>query len=599
MSEKAAGKRRARQEVPDEDAPQQPEEPAVYLADHAPPAGFPATDAQYPGSTPAPLPQGSGPMPSYYPSHPHSLHHFHPSAYTHPAPYPSPYPSHPLPGPPRHYPVAPTAPHSEHRSDGRQDSPDIVIKEEPSDDDTVFPEIRTILAEPVAGKKRQRKSAAGAKGKGVAANSPALPQPSPAAAAGGRRQPAASNPGPARRGGRQPGATGYTDADLTEMLRLVRMFLPIGPDEWATVVAHFNKWARANGRGERQVKAFRSKWDAIVRTPKPTGKAEVPWFVEESWDINDLIEQRAHVRPLNDARIDSVEQPRGAGGQEVIEIMDTDEEEESKRYVVRKKARTANASAGASPSVAAGTAPRGQTRTGMSNNLISSIASAFDPAVQTARDEARAARHVDNFHLQSLISDLHHYRLRNETLQERYLEEKRRGDRLEDELRRRDEHQAFLEQIAKTTGEPYYSVHARLFGTPASRRIPEPGPAPPRAIEPAPTPGPSNQSSRPPRHGSPILDRASIAAMAALAREEAGEAHVPLRSRERLQGMPITPHSPRHDACPSDTGASTQVDRGNVTAPEPPAPSHELDEETSYEVTVTPRKRRTEHEGSD
>lgn len=173
----------------------------------------------------------------------------------------------------------------------------------------------------------------------------------------------------------------------------------------------------------------------IVQTPKPTGKAEVPWFVEESWDINDLIEQRTHVCPLNDARIDSVEQPRGASGQEVIEIMDTDEEEESKCYVVRKKARTANASAGTSPSVAAGTAPRGQMRTGMSNNLISSITSAFDPTVQMAHDEAHAARHVDNFHLQSLISDLHHYRLQNETLQERYLEEKRRGDHLEDELR--------------------------------------------------------------------------------------------------------------------------------------------------------------------
>lgn len=127
----------------------------------------------------------------------------------------------------------------------------------------------------------------------------------------------------------------------------------------------------------------------------------------------------------------------------------------------------------------------------------------------------------------------------------------------------------------------------------------EPRPAPPRAFEPTPAPGPSNQSSRPPHHGSPILDRASIAAMAVLACEEAGEAHVPLRSHEHLQGMPIAPHSPRHDACPSDTGALTQVDCGNVMAPEPPAPSHELDEETSYEVTVTPHKCRTEHEGSD
>lgn len=135
-------------------------------------------------------------MPLYYSSHPHLLHHFHPSAYTHPAPYPSPYLSDPLPGPPHHYPVARTTPHSEHCSDGQQDSPDIIIKEEPSNDDTVFPEIRTILAEPVAGKKHQRKLAGGAKGKGVAANSPALLQSSPAAASA----PAASSEHRPRRG---------------------------------------------------------------------------------------------------------------------------------------------------------------------------------------------------------------------------------------------------------------------------------------------------------------------------------------------------------------------------------------------------------------
>ncbi|KAH9919513.1 uncharacterized protein B0H18DRAFT_957474 [Fomitopsis serialis] len=553
VSDKAAGKRKATQpEVPDEGEappPSQQEPPRLHVMEHnAPPhAGFPghAMDYLFPPSS-APASYGFGHSPSLYPLHP-SLHPHHAAHPPMPNPYYPPY----YPAPPVTH--AAPANEGEHDADEEQNSPE--IKEE-SDDNLVFPEIKTILAEtaPAAGKKRARKSAG--KGKATAANPPTVPAQTHAAvpAAGSRRKPAAPAP---KRGGRQPGATGYGDADLTEMLRLVREVLPLGPDEWVTIVSRFNKWARTNNRGERQVKAFRSKWDAIVRTPKPTGRAEVPWFVEESWEINDLIEQRAHVRPLNDARIDGVERSE-MDERDIIEIEDTDDEEEAKRYVVRKKARV-DTSTSAVPAVAGAR----QTRAGISSNLVTSIASAFNPAAQTARDEARAARQHENTYLQAMLFELRDARTRNETLSERLAEQTRRGDRLEDELRRRDESQAIAARHAVRAPD----LHRTLI-------------SPSHIVPSASGWYPSHQGHQ---YRSPSPDRAAIAALAALAREEAGQAHVPLHSRaDRAQG-------------PAAATSGTGLHMHEATD----VASSELALETSYDVTVTPRKRRAQREGED
>ena len=59
--------------------------------------------------------------------------------------------------------------------------------------------------------------------------------------------------------GHKPGATGYTNTDLMEMLHLVHEVLPLGPDEWATIVVKFNK----NNHGQWQLRLFHLKWDAV------------------------------------------------------------------------------------------------------------------------------------------------------------------------------------------------------------------------------------------------------------------------------------------------------------------------------------------------
>ena len=66
----------------------------------------------------------------------------------------------------------------------------------------------------------------------------------------------------------------------------------------------------------------------LARTPKPTGHAEVPWWIEEAWTIDREINGCAHVRTLgDDDGIDGVDEAPGQDDNDIIEIFDTDEEE--------------------------------------------------------------------------------------------------------------------------------------------------------------------------------------------------------------------------------------------------------------------------------
>jgi len=220
---------------------------------------------------------------------------------------------------------------------------------------------------------------------------------------------------------------------------LVRQVLPIGPDEWARVRSLYNERALTEGRAERQVKPciFPSQ---IARTPKPTGRAEVPWWVEEAWMIENDINERAHVRSVDDDGIDGVGDDQ-ANNHDVIEIFDSDEEDD--RAIVkpdpdaipRKKAKTAASSTRPNPTnhtpstvappiahTSAGSGPLASrpTRSGISNALMSNIAAAFDPEAQAARDDARASRNMETTMLQMLFHEV-------QTVQDRLAEQTRRA----------------------------------------------------------------------------------------------------------------------------------------------------------------------------
>ncbi|KAH9839019.1 uncharacterized protein C8Q71DRAFT_905639 [Rhodofomes roseus] len=475
-------------------------------------------------------------------------------------------------------------------------------------------------------------------------------------------------PAAPRRGGRQPGAATYTEADLGTLMDVVRKLLPLGPDEWSNAKSIYNKWALTEGRPERQVKPLRSKFEALARTPKPTGKAEVPWWVEEAWTIEELINERAHLRTLDDdAGIDGVEQPERQQGDvepDVIEIFDSDEEVPPKvkpdpdavqSAPARKKAKTTLASSSThrdnTPSIplrrsstasttvhtsaGSGALASRQTRSGISNNLLSNIATAFDPATQAARDDVRATRQADGMVLQLFFDEMRDTR-------SQLAEERRRAERLEEELRRRDRWEQAAQGAQSANFHPSgFGVLGAPRGLPASpapssvTAVPRPftyESSPARYLHespsilasepPPPSPGPSNWATH--RHYSPPPDLAQMAAQAAFAREEVGDAYIPLHSRSAATTSSAPPSAIGDGRRPLPVPQAPAAGPDNAGTPSLGVFSHasavSLSERTNtvgepglhvlaaaaaasvedsqpagelaYEVTVTPRRRR-------
>ncbi|KAI0362823.1 hypothetical protein BV20DRAFT_1058620 [Pilatotrama ljubarskyi] len=108
-----------------------------------------------------------------------------------------------------------------------------------------------------------------------------------------------------RVGGRQLGSSNYSEADMRQLLKIVRRLLPSGPYAWTHVMEEFNAWARKKGRPTRNEKSIRGKFDGFIRegSKKPTGEAEVPWYIEEAMEIQFCIDGKVGVQELDDSQM--------------------------------------------------------------------------------------------------------------------------------------------------------------------------------------------------------------------------------------------------------------------------------------------------------
>ncbi|KAI0927351.1 hypothetical protein AcV5_007905 [Taiwanofungus camphoratus] len=179
----------------------------------------------------------------------------------------------------------------------------------------------------------------------------------------------------------------------------------------------------------------KSKWDAMVRTPKPTGNTEVPPSIEHAWAIDELINQRAHARPLNDSRIDGNGDPDDG---------EADDNSEKKPLIHRtspasKKAKLGgykpSSSVHTSNSTTAGPVAVKRSRPAITHSLLDNIAATFDPEAQAAREDARAARNAQTSILNAVLVQMRDTQGRMDTLLDRLSSETRRADQLESELR--------------------------------------------------------------------------------------------------------------------------------------------------------------------
>ncbi|KAJ3860610.1 hypothetical protein EV359DRAFT_67175, partial [Lentinula novae-zelandiae] len=93
--------------------------------------------------------------------------------------------------------------------------------------------------------------------------------------------------------------------DLGILFEILRRNLPLGQRAWSRCADEFNEQAEQQGRPTRLAKSLELKYKQLVKTTKPTGDAELPRNVEEALEIEELMNDKAGTRDLNDSDIDS------------------------------------------------------------------------------------------------------------------------------------------------------------------------------------------------------------------------------------------------------------------------------------------------------
>ncbi|KAI0708973.1 hypothetical protein C8Q76DRAFT_799015 [Earliella scabrosa] len=377
------------------DAPAAPSQPA---ARQPPRPRHPAWRNQ----TQQAVPDGQvPPFPGAPPGQPHAPYYPPPHYYHPPPPYPGSYHaggSQPLPPPPSYYPVplqpVPPAPSSPSLLQPSVDSTSNVQpnkgKKRASDDDDEPPAKK---AKPASKAKAKQT----AKGKGKA--------------------------GEASKSGRQTGSHNYTAADTDTLLDIVERRRPIGQVSWQAVTDEFNQYADENDRPHRTLKPLKTKFEALARTPKPTGTAEVPPHVERAYEIEQLINERIHTRELNDEDIadgdDVMEEGAAEGEDSDVEVLDGPPPSKSKKAATSKgpilKAFTQQPTPGPSTTRTPASMRRGQA----AHEFMSAVTTSLDPVARDARDESRFARRLAQDDLNRLTQENRDLRSRNDALLDR------------------------------------------------------------------------------------------------------------------------------------------------------------------------------------
>jgi hypothetical protein len=79
------------------------------------------------------------------------------------------------------------------------------------------------------------------------------------------------------RGGRVPGAEGYSREDVSALLASIRRILPTGANEWERVLERYRRThAVPHGRALRNVSPLKTKYRNLINSKKSTGDPLCP-----------------------------------------------------------------------------------------------------------------------------------------------------------------------------------------------------------------------------------------------------------------------------------------------------------------------------------
>ncbi|KDQ52852.1 hypothetical protein JAAARDRAFT_197923 [Jaapia argillacea MUCL 33604] len=248
-----------------------------------------------------------------------------------------------------------------------------------------------------------------------------------------------SGPSKRKSKGRKKGATGYSEAEVRQLLALVCTYLPVAGIGWSWVTTDYNKWAETNYYRIRDGKGLQAKFDGIVKTKKPTGDAEVPWYVKSAWELDDNISKKVASLTLDDpelrdADLGDGDDPEDAAEASILEITSgSDEEIKNKAppktssiikvYKINPPVPTSSSTAATKP-----------TRGRIANEALATLSTVFAPEACAERDDQRFASMYQFSQLSTLQTEVRELRARVDVLQDRLNSETRRADKAEQEL---------------------------------------------------------------------------------------------------------------------------------------------------------------------
>ncbi|KAK7459485.1 hypothetical protein VKT23_009468 [Stygiomarasmius scandens] len=306
----------------------------------------------------------------------------------------------------------PPATHTVHAASSHCDPANIPL---PEDNDNDFPPPHRILpqvARPASRAGGSRRSDPKGKGKAKAADDDAE----------GLRKSSGI-----KRKGRQVGASNYSDEDLEILLGHLRERLPLGEKGWKDVTELYNKDASEIGRPIRTWKSLETKFKQLAKTRKPTGDAEIPPYVREAIDIEELMNEKAGTRDLDDEGFvnDSAE----ADGDEA------DDEVENVPPVKKVKIQQ-NMPHVQGPIARRGNPP--ERRRTSTQDFLSTITHALDPAAQMAQEDAQSTRSLQTTQLIMLNGQVRDLQRTVDNLRQQLAAAERRADRAEARADRAD-----------------------------------------------------------------------------------------------------------------------------------------------------------------
>ncbi|KAA1473662.1 hypothetical protein DENSPDRAFT_882210 [Dentipellis sp. KUC8613] len=210
--------------------------------------------------------------------------------------------------------------------------------------------------------------------------------------------------------GRPASSRNYSFDDQEALLDLVAEELPLGQRGWARIEKAFAKWAKVKGRPVRKLTSLETKYKQLVKTKKPTGTGVCPPLVARAHSIEDLINEKAGTRDLDDLEYveEVADQESGHDSGDDNEEMGEDEVVESQAVhpMHREATFSATVMRPAVPLDAPSSGARQRARRSLGNDLASKLSHAFDPEVQRQRDAERSTRSFQQTQLFSLTQQL-------------------------------------------------------------------------------------------------------------------------------------------------------------------------------------------------